>query len=109
MIPHGERAANEGLRCGGSSSDGDASWGRSGGPTAAQIAVIPTVTADEFEALDDEVAETLIRARFFALTSVGCEPEDAVVVAVHPQVPLDAACALVSRGCPGRTALRILL
>jgi hypothetical protein len=70
---------------------------------------IGTVTADEFLALGDQDATTLIAARFHTLRHLGCDAESAVVLAVHPEVGLADAFDLIRRGCDTRTALRILL
>ena len=70
---------------------------------------LPVVTRDEFEDLDESTAASLLRIRYSALVDAGCELEAAVVLAVHPEVELSDAIALLKRGCPPRTALRILL
>jgi hypothetical protein len=67
------------------------------------------ITRQSFEALDTETAARLLRARFTALTDAGCDIEDAVVIAVHPEVELGDALDLLRRGCPVKTALRILV
>lgn len=70
---------------------------------------LPTVSRETFETLDTESATALLRCRFEALSDAGCTTEDAILVAVHPEVGLEDALVLLGRGCPGRTALRILL
>lgn len=69
---------------------------------------IPILTTDEFEDLDASTAAELLRIRYRALVDAGLEPGEAAVVAAHPEVDLDETLALVRRGCPVRTALRIL-
>ena len=70
---------------------------------------IPTLTREEFERLDNDVAAALLRARFEALVEAGCGYEAAVIVAAHPEIALTQAVGLLRRGCPARTAVRILL
>lgn len=70
---------------------------------------IPILTTDEFEDLDSSTAAELLRIRYRALADAGVEPGEAALVAAHPDVDLERALALVRRGCPARTALRILL
>jgi hypothetical protein len=67
------------------------------------------VTRQSFESLDTENAARLLRARFAALADAGCDIEDAVVIAVHPEVAIEDALDLLRRGCPASTALRIVL
>ena len=67
------------------------------------------ISPQEFLELDDEAAVRLIRSRFHALCELGCDPEGAVVVAVHPEIRVEDASGLLRRGCDVRTALRILL
>jgi hypothetical protein len=47
--------------------------------------------------------------RLAQLRRGGFEPEDAALLASHLEVDLHEALALVRRGCPPKTALRILL
>ena len=63
----------------------------------------------EFLALDAERAARLVGSRYDVLRAAGCDPEAAVVVAVHPEVGVGDALGLIHRGCPARTALAILL
>ena len=63
----------------------------------------------ELRELDDDAVVVLIHSRFHALCERGCDPEAAVVVAVHPEVGVEEASRLLRRGCDARTALRILL
>lgn len=69
----------------------------------------PGISHDEFVALDDKAAALLIAARYEALRVRGCSAEAAVVVAVHPELNVDAAAELIRRGCSPRRVLRILL
>jgi hypothetical protein len=67
------------------------------------------ISPEEFLELDDDAAVRLIRSRFHAVCELGCDPEAAVVVAVHPEIRVEDASDLLCRGCDARTALRILL
>jgi hypothetical protein len=67
------------------------------------------ISPREFLELDDDAVVRLIGSRFHALCELGCDPEAAVVVAVHPEIRVADASDLVRRGCDVRTALRILL
>jgi hypothetical protein len=49
------------------------------------------------------------RWRFEELLRAGYDEDDAAEVAFHVEVDLHYAAELVRRGCPSRTALRILL
>ena len=66
------------------------------------------VSQDEFLALDGDDAASLIVRRFEALRDLGCDPEAAVVVAVHPEISVKDAAPLLQHGCDPRTVLRIL-
>jgi hypothetical protein len=57
-----------------------------------------------------EDAETtgILRWRFGQLCRAGFEHEDAALVAARLDVDLHQALALVERGCPPKTAVRIL-
>lgn len=70
---------------------------------------VPKVTKDEFEELDGDAAVELLTIRYRALADAGFQREEAALVAVHPEVDVEGVVALVRRGCPVRTALRILL
>ena len=63
----------------------------------------------EFLELDDEAVVRLIGARYHALRELGCDPEAAVVIAVHPEIRVADAAGLLWRGHDARTALGILL
>ena len=65
-------------------------------------------TADPSPALEDEVTAVL-RWRFGQLARNGYALDDAIVIACHLDVDLHAAMELVARGCPPKTAVRILL
>jgi hypothetical protein len=47
--------------------------------------------------------------RLAQLFRAGFDPEDAVLLAEHVEVDMHEALRLVERGCPSKTALRILL
>jgi hypothetical protein len=66
------------------------------------------LSQDEFLALDGNDAASLVVRRFEALRERGCEPEAAVVVAVHPDVSITDAAELLAEGCDPRTVVRIL-
>ena len=70
---------------------------------------IPTVTSEEFEELDVSAAVALLHARYRTLADAGFDCDEALVVAVHPELDLGEVIALLDRGCPVRTVLRILL
>jgi hypothetical protein len=65
----------------------------------AQIAPVPTID------LTDEVQ----RWRLEELVRAGYRPWDALTLSRRPDVDLHAAVALLGKGCPAATALRILL
>jgi hypothetical protein len=69
----------------------------------------PPITRTSFETLDVDGATALVRGRFAAASDAGCSTEDAIVIAVHPEIGLEDALRLLRRGCPARTVLRILL
>ena len=68
-----------------------------------------TLSREAFLALGSAEAAVLILARYEALQSRGCDDEAATIVACQPEVSVDAALALIERGCAPRTAVRILL
>ena len=70
---------------------------------------VPTITKDEFEKMDADAATWLLKVRYRALADAGVEQGEAALVAVHPEVDVAAAISLVGRGCPARTAIRILI
>ncbi len=63
------------------------------------------VTAQKSETRDSDV----LRWRFEELRRAGFETEDALIVAADTRIDLHLATALLRRGCPPETALRILL
>lgn len=67
------------------------------------------MTVAQFETIGEEEAELILRWRFEELVRAGYDVGSALVVASHVEVDLHDASALVQRGCPVDTALRILL
>jgi len=67
------------------------------------------MTAAQFELIDDTEAEAILRWRFDELVRAGYDVGSALMLASHVEVDLHTATALVARGCPPDTALRILL
>jgi hypothetical protein len=67
------------------------------------------MTAAQFERLDEVEAENILRWRLQSLTRAGYDVDEAIVLAAHVEVDLHDATDLIERGCPGATALRILL
>jgi hypothetical protein len=63
----------------------------------------------EVDALDDDEVVDVILCRLAELQRVGCESPDCVVIAARVDVGLEPALDLVSRGCPARLVLPILL
>jgi hypothetical protein len=55
------------------------------------------------------VGDPVRRWRIHELVRAGYEPGDALVVSGQPEIDLHLAIDLVRRGCPPRTAVRILL
>ncbi len=68
-----------------------------------------SISRDDFLALGSAEAAVLILARYEALQARGCDEEGATIVACHPEISVNAALALIERGCAPRTAVRILL
>ena len=68
-----------------------------------------TVTAAQFELIDETEAEAILRWRFEELVRSGYDIGSALVLASHVEIDLHDASALTRRGCPPETALRILL
>jgi hypothetical protein len=68
-----------------------------------------SMTAAEFEVLDEGEAESVLRWRLVELIGVGYSWDDALVLATHVEIDLHLAGDLLRRGCPSATALRILL
>ena len=67
------------------------------------------MTAAQFERLGTLEAETVLRWRFEELLRGGYEAGEAMILASHVEVDLHVATDLMARGCPSKTALRILL
>jgi len=61
---------------------------------------------DEFLALE---AEKVIAARYSAMRALGCDAEAAVVVAVYPEIAIEAAVELLECGYESGTVVGILL
>jgi hypothetical protein len=68
-----------------------------------------TLTAAEFEALDEREVEGVLRWRLRELIRAGYACDDALLLATHVDVDLRVAIDLPRQGCPHATALRILL
>ena len=66
------------------------------------------ISQHEYLALDDEKAALLINARYEALRALGCDAEAAVVVAVFPEIDIDAALELIEGGIDPPTVVRVL-
>jgi len=67
------------------------------------------MTAAELELLELTEAECVIGWRLCSLGDAGYGFDDALALAVQPEVDLHLAADLLRRGCPPETALRILL
>ena len=67
------------------------------------------MTAAELDLLDQTEAECVIRWRWRSLGESGYGFDDALALAVQPEVDLHVAADLLRRGCPSETALHILL
>lgn len=67
------------------------------------------MTAAQFETIGDTEAEMILRWRFDELVRAGYDIGSALLLASHVEVDLHAATALLSRGCPSETAVRILV
>jgi hypothetical protein len=67
------------------------------------------MTAAQFEKIDETEAEAILRWRFDELVRAGFDVGSALLLASHVEVDLHDASALMRRGCPSETALRILL
>ena len=71
---------------------------RSGDCTAAGGNEGERMTTRDFELLDEEQATELLCSRFRRLTDAGYDCAHALVLAVHPQIELDAAEELLAAG-----------
>ncbi len=67
-----------------------------------------TVSEQAFSELHGDDAARLIASRFHALRDRGCEHDAAFMVAVHSEVSVPRAAALIRRGCSPRTVLCLL-
>lgn len=67
------------------------------------------MTASQLAALDVAEAAAILDWRFSQLVGAGFEVNHAVALAVRLEIDLHHATALVARGCPSGTAVRILL
>jgi hypothetical protein len=67
------------------------------------------MTAAEFEVLSASEAERIIAWRFRELSNAGYDVDDALYLATHTEIDLHLAADLLRRGCPPKTALRILI
>lgn len=66
------------------------------------------MTAAQFELLAEPEAVEVLRWRFDVLLRAGFEVDQASVLAADVEIDLHAAEALMQRGCPAETAVRIL-
>jgi hypothetical protein len=55
------------------------------------------------------VSDATLDWRLEQLMEAGYDAEDALVLAVRPEIDLHRAIALLRKGCPAETAVRILL
>jgi hypothetical protein len=67
------------------------------------------MTVAQFETIGEAEAELILRWRFDELVRAGYDIGAALLLASHVEIDLHHASALVRRGCPPETALRILL
>jgi len=68
-----------------------------------------SMTAAQFETADGTEVEAILRWRFDELVRSGYDTASAFVLASHVEIDLHGATALLRRGCPLETALKILL
>jgi hypothetical protein len=68
-----------------------------------------TLTAAEFEDLDEDEVESVLRWRLGELIKAGYGLDHALLLTTHLGVDLEVAIDLPRRGCPHATAMRILL
>jgi hypothetical protein len=66
------------------------------------------VTHAQFSRLSETEIGDILCWRFGQLVRFGLDLADALELATHVEVDLHAALSLLERGCPPRTALRIL-
>jgi hypothetical protein len=67
------------------------------------------MTSVQFETGGETEVEAILRWRFDVLVRSGYDIASALVLASHVELDLHRASALVRRGCPIETALKILL
>jgi hypothetical protein len=67
------------------------------------------MTAAQFEQLGTAETDEVLQWRYRELVRGGFDPDDARVLAAHPEVDLHQAVELLRDGCPQATALLILL
>ena len=67
-----------------------------------------TVSEQELSELHNDDAALLIASRFHALRNEGCERDAALMVAVHLEVSVPRAAALIRHGVSPRTVLQLL-
>jgi hypothetical protein len=68
-----------------------------------------TLTAAEFETLDEHEVESVLCWRLHVLIEAGYGCDHALLLATHVDVDLELAIDLPRQGCPHATAVRILL
>jgi hypothetical protein len=66
------------------------------------------VTREQLSGLSETEAGDILCWRFGRLVGAGLDPAEALELATHVEVDLYSALSLLERGCPPRTALRIL-
>ena len=67
------------------------------------------MTAAQFEQLGESEAQQILHWRFDSLVRAGYSERQALILASHVDADLHIAVDLVRRGCPPKTAMRILL
>jgi hypothetical protein len=67
------------------------------------------MTSVQFETGGEKEVEAILQWRFDVLVRSGYDIASALVLASHVELDLHRASALVRRGCPIETALKILL
>ncbi|MBA2474932.1 MAG: hypothetical protein H0V40_03110 [Actinobacteria bacterium] len=67
------------------------------------------MSTTKLELPDELEEERIIRWRLSELTRAGYDWPASMSIAARPDIDLHAAVALLRRGCPTQTALRILL
>ena len=77
------------------------------GAGSVRLVVMDTTVASSQR--QESVASQVLHWRTDQLRKLGFEPEDAALLAAQPDVDIHRARHLIRRGCPPKTALRILL